>query len=567
MNFAGFVLTFSITASLLLGAAVTGWRSIDSPAVDLFAVVSGTAGLGGLCLAVGFATESFLLILGMTISIALLVPVPWVLFVFDYIGQESLVSTWVSGLLSVPVLAGLSATMVLYAGETVPELSLGAQAGLTGLIAVLVTILQLTQWGALLYAGGLVFVGTGLILWTFQRYGHLDSTTGIALCTFGTIPWLTILFGLQLEPISFFAFGTVVAIGYVFQAFAAVALVGPPGLFGRVPAAGNVGPATIIQELDDPVVVTDRNGQVVELNPAARQEFGWSERAVGSTFEQSLGATLTDLRNRQIVEIESDAGRVLFEPTVSDLTDQHGHLLGYAIVFRDVTERRTRRQRLEVLNRILRHNLRNDLTVIIGYADVIRRRSDDPTVIDGANRITDTSGLLVDISEKVHKSTQLLETEASSDELTQLEPTVTALFAELRSESDAEFSYESDAAVGVPVPPEQLDLILRSLTEHILDNNDCEQPIFELRASYDPDRRYPLDISFIDNGAGVLEAEREVIETGTETPLEHTSGVDLWTARWLTTGFGGDISFPEETSETTIMLSLPTATVLAEETR
>lgn len=567
MNFAAFVLTFSITASLLLGAAVTGWRSIDSPAVDLFAVVSGTAGLGGLCLAAGFATESFLLILGTTIVIALLVPVPWVLFVFDYVGQESLVSAWVAALLSVPVLAGLSATMALYVGAVVPNFTLGVQADLTGVLAVIATVLQLTQWGALLYAGGLVFVGAGLILWTFQRYGHLDSTTGIALCTFGAISWLTILFGLQLEPISFLAFGMMVAIGYVFQALAAVALVGPPGLFGRVPAAGNVGPATIIQELDDPVVVTDRDGQVVELNPAVRQELGWSERAVGSTLEQSLGTALADLRKRQIVEIESDAGRVLFEPTVSDLTDQHGHLLGYAIVFRNVTERRTRRQRLEVLNRILRHNLRNDLTVILGYANVIRSHVDDPTVVDGADRITDTSERLVNISEKAHKSTKLLETDANPDELTQLEPAVTALFAELRSESDAEFTYESNAAVGVPVPPEQLNLILRSLTEHILDNNDREQPVFELRASYDPDRRYPLDISFIDNGAGVLEAERKVIETGTETPLEHTKGVDLWTARWLTTGFGGDISFHEGTSGVTVMLSFPTATILAEETQ
>nr|WP_233739947.1 PAS domain-containing protein [Halovenus carboxidivorans] len=315
-----------------------------------------------------------------------------------------------------------------------------------------------------------------------------------------------------------------------------------------------------MEELDDPVVVTDPDGVIVELNPAARREFDWSDRVVGETLKRSLGAGLADLRERRIVEIESETGRVLFEPTVSDLSDRHGHPLGHAAVFQDVTDRRTRRQRLDVLDRLLRHNLRNDLSVIMGYADVIEDRVDDPAALDGVARITDTAEELAELSDRARKSTQLLGTNTDPGETTRIEPLITGLFGDLRAEYDAEFEYRADVAVGVPVAPDQLDLVFRSLIERTLDNNDSEQPAVELRADYDAERTYPLRISIRDNGPGVPQIDREVIETGTETPLEHTSGVDLWTARWLATGFGGDISF--EDGE--IVLSFPNATVAAD---
>lgn len=41
----------------------------------------------------------------------------------------------------------------------------------------------------------------------------------------------------------------------------------------------------------------------------------------------------------------------------------------YVSISRDITERRHSEQRLEVFNRILRHNLRNQLDVIRGHAE------------------------------------------------------------------------------------------------------------------------------------------------------------------------------------------------------
>ena len=45
-------------------------------------------------------------------------------------------------------------------------------------------------------------------------------------------------------------------------------------------------------------------------------------------------------------------------------------------VLKDITERRRREQRMEVMDRILRHNLRNEMNVVRGRAEMIRRNTD-----------------------------------------------------------------------------------------------------------------------------------------------------------------------------------------------
>ena len=84
-----------------------------------------------------------------------------------------------------------------------------------------------------------VTVGTGVLVWAFHRYDHLDSTSGTLLGAFGSIPWLSLLFG-------FLTGGAAVAV-----------ILTRRQLFRTLPAAGNIGPDTVIEELSDVVVVAD----------------------------------------------------------------------------------------------------------------------------------------------------------------------------------------------------------------------------------------------------------------------------------------------------------------------
>lgn len=551
---------FVVIAIVLWGAAIVAWRDIDSPAVDLFAVVTGTVGTGSLVIAVGFAAADSLLVLGSIITVGMVIPIPWVMFAFDYVGKEKFVSTRVAAVLAAPIVLGLSATIAIFAGQLFEWFTLPSQTTATGVAAVFITVMVLSQWIGLLYAGGLTLAGTGLILWTFQRYEHLDTTTGIVLCSFGIVPWVSILFGLQLESVSFFALGGTVAVGFAVGGLAAVALVGPSQLFRRVPAAGSVGPTRVIEELEDGIIITDEDGRIVELNRSASRLLNEEGPSLGRPIESTLEMDLSGLRDDTVIELESESGRILCEPKVSNVTDQHGNPLGYAVLLRDVTTRTTRQQRLAVLNRLLRHNLRNDMSIIIGYAQVIENQIENPAVQDRAAHIAETGSDLVDLSDRARKTVEVLESTEETERLMPLAPLVDELIRDLEEDHDIEFSYQDLATVAVPVPHDRLRLGLRSVIESSIQRTDRESGVVEIRTNYRPEETYELEISVLDNGAPIPEQEREVIETGGETSLEHTSGVSLWTTRWITNSVGGKLSFDHrEPRGTVVTLALPTA--------
>lgn len=549
---------FVLAAGLFLGGSVLAVRR-QSPATTLFAAVAGIAGIGALPLAVGFGTGRPNLVLFSAIAVGLLLPVAWILFSFDYVGQEALVSARTGGLIAVPVAIGVTATTFIFAGQVLPWFDIPPNELAPETARLLSTVLSLTQWFALLYAGGLVLTGGGLILWTFQRYPHLDSTTGIALGTVGIVPWLSILFGLQLESVSTVALGGTTATGFLIGGIATVALVGPSPLFDRVPSAGNVGPATVIEELTDLVVVVDSNETVVELNDTAAQLFDGGANAVGRPIDALLDASIRELRQQSVVRLDSTDGQTLFEPTVSDLTDQHGNPLGYAVVLRDVTVRTTRRQQLEVLNRLLRHNLRNDMTVIVGHAELIRDQAADSTLTESGEVIVEKGTGLVDISEKARSAEELISAEsATAPTDIEVRTLVRDVFETVEESYDADYQYHGPDDIVVTLSRERLRLALENLVENAVEHNDSQHPRVEVRARYEDAAPYPLELSVTDNGPGIPAHERNAIEAGQETALEHTSGIGLWIVRWVITSFGGKISFPEDDGST-VVLSLPNA--------
>lgn len=78
----------------------------------------------------------------------------------------------------------------------------------------------------------------------------------------------------------------------------------------------------------------------------------------------------------QLLDLIDSRGFRTYEVTISDVRDHHERIVGHTVTLTDVTEREGRRQRLEVLNRVLRHNLRNGMTVVVGRAEMLAERLD-----------------------------------------------------------------------------------------------------------------------------------------------------------------------------------------------
>lgn len=227
-------------------------------------------------------------------------------------------------------------------------------------------------------------------------------------------------------------------------------------------------------------------------------------------------------------------------------------VVGIQLMTRDATDRRQREGLISVINRVLRHNLRNEMTVISGYAELLESELDGEQAAK-AHVIGSTANRLLDLSE----SAQVIEEnrELSADlEPTDIVPVVERVVTQLETKYP-----EASVSVGAPetATAETLPRIEIALWE-LVDNaakHGGERPSIDIGVTVDP---AVVRVRIEDDGPGIPEIERSVLVSGEETQLAHGRGLGLWLVRWITTNLEGDVDATE--TGTIVELRLPAPT-------
>jgi PAS domain S-box-containing protein len=302
---------------------------------------------------------------------------------------------------------------------------------------------------------------------------------------------------------------------------------------------------TLVDATPFPVAVLDLDGTIQMWNQAAEQTFGYAaEELVGSQYPffvdddqfAALFERITDgetLAGYETVHRARDGSRIDVEIYARPLYED-GEMTGIIGSAIDITDRKRRSQQLDVLHRLLRHNLRNKLTVIQGYASMLRAdpSADGETIQEMTEKILAATGELSELSAHAVASRTL---GAASNSARTTLPT---LLTDLR---DVDASV-ADGTVTVPtvddtvVISEPLCEALSRLLTHSLDY--METPTVDLTVDV-RDSYVALDI----RGEAALLAggDAELIRNGTETDLRHGSGLDVARTYLTVTGLGGDI--------------------------
>ncbi len=212
-------------------------------------------------------------------------------------------------------------------------------------------------------------------------------------------------------------------------------------------------------------------------------------------------------------------------------------------IARDVTERRDREERIQVLNRVLRHNLRNDLDAVRGYATAIAGGTDPDSDRTAAlaERIHDTADGLLRLSAKARDVESVLRGDDDSG-VDDVAAVVDRTVAEVRSEfEDADLSVARPAEE-VPVEAAPLRLAVRELVENAAEHGGAS-PSIEVTARRAPDADHDLTVTVADDGPGLPERALRPIRTGGETQFEHNRGLGLWLVHWGVRRLGGSVEF------------------------
>lgn len=202
---------------------------------------------------------------------------------------------------------------------------------------------------------------------------------------------------------------------------------------------------------------------------------------------------------------------------------------------------REREQRLGVLNRVLRHNVRNEMNVILSYAQMLRERVGEEELADMAGTVVGAGQRLVDLGEKARSVEETLGGRAEPEvvNLAALAREGTAGVAE--EYPAVELRTELPDACEVLGTPALVDAV-EELVENGCSHNDADDPFVAVELDCRDDG---ATLRVADNGPGIPEHERGAIEKGQETALEHSSGLGLWMVYWIADRCEATLSFAE----------------------
>lgn len=192
---------------------------------------------------------------------------------------------------------------------------------------------------------------------------------------------------------------------------------------------------------------------------------------------------------------------------------------------------------LAVQNRVLRHNLSNDMNIIRGFADLLAER------LDGdeqrmAKQIEEVAGEVVELGQKARLLETIVRDETS--------PTVEDVVPLVETVTETVTAEAPDATVSVTAPAQchcvvstHLQTALRELVGNAIDHGGPDT-VVEVTVQQEPGDWCTITVA--DDGPGLPRLEQRILQGEQETQLQHGQGLGLWIIYWVVMQSGGSLS-------------------------
>ena len=319
----------------------------------------------------------------------------------------------------------------------------------------------------------------------------------------------------------------------------------------------------IVDLIPDPVFAKNRDGDYLLANEALADCYGETPATVEGRHESDVlpdAAQSEAFREDDLAVIDSgEPAHIPEEPlTTADgetrifetvkipyetAGDGEPAVLAYA---RDITDLKasehlleTQRDNLDVLNQVVRHDIRNDLQLISAYAemldgtldaesqahlDVIARSADNAIELTTTARDLAETMLQADATRRPMPLARILD--AQIDRLLSAEPTtvvsVTGELPRVRVLAD-----------------DLLEAVFRNLLKNAVQHNDTEEPEISIETAVGDGT---ITVRITDNGPGVSDAHKTQIFGRGEQGLDSSgTGIGLYLVDTLVDRYGGDI--------------------------
>lgn len=459
--------------------------------------------------------------------------IAWLVFIMEYSrGVENKIKYSV---LSVVIFSGVVGILAIILELTIQTGVLSPDSVTNGEYAVSVITGQLLQ---IEIVGMTIPILVG-VLWfysTVEKIDGLGIETVMAVSMSLLLPWVTLVI---------YKFGIVNSLPNLITMLFASTLIGLGALwvvvsidklFDVLPGSNTVREEIALAEQESAVVVIDSECRISDLNDSVKELLGIN--AV-SMVNKQVTELLPDsvhcdaIWNNETIVFEADTGKTIECKPQDPPSEYEGS--GKTLIFNDITAEITQKQRVTVLNRVLRHNLRNELSAIDGYVQLIETKcendiSEIKTEIDRVINDLDSTG------KKAQRVEKILSITPYRTEATRLTEIITDTKKNLRNNSEV-ITTDIPTDKTTTINPVILEMIFSEATRNAIQHGNATEVTITLSNN---------KVQIRDNGSGIPEQEIQAVTSTIEGTLNHGSGLGLWLINWGVDVFGSTVNIYNE---------------------
>ena len=321
------------------------------------------------------------------------------------------------------------------------------------------------------------------------------------------------------------------------------------------------------------------DGTIVSINDATVAFTGTDrDRLVGSHLEQALWTdadTTPDFDVDEAIHRAANGESVRRETelrgtdriatvdfSVKPVQADDGDVTLLVVEGNDITAQKRQQQHLQVLQRVMRHNIRNDLNALRGWTSLLVAEDDPDRRATHLSRIERGFDRWERIAENIRRIERAIGTQPADVKRVPA-PTLTRHVVDERRDRHPEATIRVHADGVTATVPRLINIPLGELLDNAVQAHPDERPTVDVTVACRDDGW--LRIAVTDDGPGMPSMEASVLETGEESPLSHGSGLGVWTVRMVVTHFGGDVAVETTDDGTRVVLWVPTGETTRED--
>ena len=277
------------------------------------------------------------------------------------------------------------------------------------------------------------------------------------------------------------------------------------------------------------------------------------------TVQQSVERAAGGESVQQTIEAMSADGLRLLDLSIRPITDSDGNITLLVVEARDITTQERERRHLQVLQRIIRHNIRNDITKIRGFLDLILEADDHENRKDHAMKIYQVMDNWEAITEKTQQIQNLIQKQGTGVEFVDAKTGLNEVIERFNSSKTGGSVYIETAETVTANMPDAVSAAVDELLQHFtheVGDTDSDTAV-DINIELLTSTTDWITIRFTADRL-LSKVKAAVLETGEETQLKHGKGLSLWLVNVVIMQTGGSIAVERTTDGTIITIRIPT---------